>query len=333
MNRPRKHDKHLPRNVYFRHGMHYYVKGGKWTPIGRTVREAMAKYANIYEGSPGSMAALIAKAMPFITAGKKPNTANQYRIAGKKLAAVLEEFRPEDVTHATIEKMMEKMGDTPNMANRCLSVLRRVFSYAAKHDFVTMNPVIGVGRHKEQKRVRLLTLEELAAIYTASGPRLRIIIDLLLRTGQRVGDVLKIRRADLLDDGIRFEQQKTGAKLIVPWNPELREVVKRAKAMHSNIRALTLLHNRRGKTPDYRTVREQWDKACLAAKVTDAHLHDLRAMSATWAKRQGLNATMLLGHTSPMQTVRYLRDRDAAVAEGPSFGQSKDLLDGVKENG
>jgi integrase len=145
--------------------------------------------------------------------------------------------------------------------------------------------------------------------------------------------VLKIRRADLLDDGIRFEQQKTGAKLIVPWNPELREVVKRAKAMHSNIRALTLLHNRRGKTPDYRTVREQWDKACLAAKVTDAHLHDLRAMSATWAKRQGLNATMLLGHTSPMQTVRYLRDRDAAVAEGPSFGQSKDLLDGVKENG
>jgi integrase len=330
MNRPRKHNKHLPRNVQFRHGMHYYVKGGKWLPIGKTFREAMAKYANIYDGAPGSMAALITKAMPFITAGKKPNTANQYRIAGKKLAKGLAEFRPEDVTHATIEKMMEEMAGTPNMANRCLSVLRRVFSYAAKHDFVTMNPVIGVGRHKEKKRVRLLTIEELTAIYTASGPRLRVIIDLLLRTGQRIGDVLKIRRADLLDEGIRFEQQKTGAKLIVPWNSELREVVKRAKALSPNIKALTLLHNKRGKTPDYSTVKLQWSNACAAAKVSDANLHDLRAMSATWAKRQGLNATILLGHTSPMQTVRYLRDRDAAIAEGPSFGQSKDLLDTAK---
>jgi hypothetical protein len=31
-------------------------------------------------------------------------------------------------------------------------------------------------------------------------------------------------------------------------------------------------------------------------------------------------ATALLGHTSPAQTARYLRDRQEVVAEGPSFG-------------
>jgi integrase len=77
-------------------------------------------------------------------------------------------------------------------------------------------------------------------------------------------------------------------------------------------------------------VRDQWDKARIAAKVEDATLHDLRAMAATWAKRQGQNATTLLGHTNVVQTERYLRDREAKVAESPSFGLSKDLLDKVR---
>jgi integrase len=221
------------------------------------------------------------------------------------------------------------MAATPNMANRCLSLLRNVFDYAL-NIYVTSNPCIGAKRYNEAKRTRLITLAELAAIYQASGPRLRAIIGLLLLTGQRVGDVLAIRRADLLDEGIAFRQQKTGAKVIVAWNADLRAAVDEAKAIGGKVSALTLFCNRRGKTPDYRTVRKQWDDACEAAKVEDAHLHDVRAMSATWAKREGKNPTALLGHTSVTQTDRYLRDKESTVAEGPSFGQSKGLLDKVR---
>jgi integrase len=326
MNRPRIHDKHLPRNVYLRHGAYYFVKGGKWTRIGKTLKEALNRYAGLYEAQEGTVPALIAKALPTILVGVKPSTAKQYEIAARKLAKAFAEYLPEEVTQADVKKMMQEMSATPNMANRCLSLLRNVFDYALGI-YVTTNPCIGAKRHKELKRDRLVTYEELSAIYQQAGPRLRVIIDLLLRTGQRVGDVLAIKRADLLPEGIQFRQQKTGSKVIVAWNSELREVVARAKGLHENIKALTLLHNRRGKTPDYRTVRQQWDLACERAKVTDAHLHDLRAMAATWAKRQGQNATLLLGHTNVVQTDRYLRDRDSTLAEGPSFGQSKRLLD------
>jgi len=327
MNRPRKKDTHLPQCVYHRNGAYFYVKRGKWTRLGATLKEATAKWASLYEGEPGSMAALIAKALPVICKGKKPNTASQYRHAAKKLSKIFAEFRVEDVQQKHVAGMKLQLESTPNMANRCLSVLRLVFDFAVENQLIASNPAIGVRRHEEQKRKRLLEWGELEAIYAASGDRLRAIIDLALRTGQRIGDVLKIRRADLTPEGIRFEQQKTGTKITVAWTPELREVVERAKKLNQNIRAFTLLHNRRGKPPDYRTVREQWVKACRRAKVSDAHLHDLRAMSATWAKRQGLNATPLLGHASASQTVRYLRDRDSTVVEGPSFGQSKDLLD------
>ena len=333
MNRPRVHNKHLPRNVYLRHGAYWYVKRGKWTRLGATLKEALNRYAGIYEGAPGSMPELIAKAMPVLIREVKPNTVAQYRIAGRKLAKMFAAFQAQDVIQADVMDMMDKLADTPNMANRCLSVLKLVFKYAVKRQIILTNPAQDVDRHAEKKRKRLLTEGELSAIYAAAGPRLQVIIHLAVLTGQRIGDVLKIHRNQLQDEGIRFEQEKTGAKLIVQWTDELREVVARAKKLNQNITALTLLHNRRGKPPDYRTVRDQWDKACKAAKVSDAHLHDLRAVAATWTKRQGGQATPLLGHTSAAQTERYLRDRDAVLVQGPSFGRSKDLLDTAEKNG
>jgi integrase len=53
--------------------------------------------------------------------------------------------------------------------------------------------------------------------------------------------------------------------------------------------------------------------------VEDVTLHDLRALAATEAKKQGKNATELLGHTSEQQTRRYLRGKEEPVVEGPSF--------------
>jgi integrase len=306
MNRPRVHNKHLPRNVYQRHGAFYYVKRGKWIRLGATLKEALNRYAGLYEAKAGTMPALISEALPGILEGVKPNTKKQYEIAARKLAKALGEFSPDEVTHGTVNKLMMQMSATPNMANRCLSLLRSVFKYAVKVEYVTTNPCIGIDRHREKKRDRLITFEELSAIYQASGPRLRVIIDLLLRTGQRIGDVLAIRRADLLSEGIAFRQQKTGAKVIVAWNEELREAVARAKALSPNISALTLLHNRRGKTPDYKTVRDQWDKARIAAKVEDATLHDLRAKAAS-DKDSIESAQALLGHASSETTKRVYK--------------------------
>jgi integrase len=327
MNRPRTKDKDLPQCVYLRRNAYYYVKRGKWLPLGRDFNAAMAKWATLHNAKEGGMAALIERAMPAICENVKPNTKAQYEVAARKLSKMLAEYRPEDVKSKTVAGVMELLIKKPNMANRCLSLLRQVFKYAVKFQLVESNPTIGIDRHAEAKRKRLLTEAELASIYQAAGPRLRVIIDLCIRTGQRISDVLKIRRTDLTDHGIEFTQQKTGAKVLVLWTDELREVVRRAKTLNQNIRAFTLLHNRRGKAPDYRSVKEQWDRACRLAKVSDAHLHDLRALAATHAKRQGMDATALLGHSSQAQTARYLRDRDHVVVESPSFGHPKGLLD------
>lgn len=332
MNRPRKKDRHLPDCIYQKHGAFYYVKNRVWKRLPAegpsTLKTALEAYAALVEAPKGGMAHLVDEVLIHLRPHLKPSTVKQYEGAAKKLKAAFAEFAPHQVLPRHVAAFKLGCAKTPNMTNRCLSLLRQVFAYALEQQRVDSNPAIGVKRHKEAKRTRLIAIQEYVDIYAQAGARLQVIMDLLIRTGERINDVLKIRRADLLPEGIRFVQMKTGAKRVVPWTDELHEVVDRAKILHGNIRALTLLHNRRGKAPDYSTVKRQWDQACKTAGVEDATLHDLRAVAATWAKKQGINPTTLLGHSSPAQTERYLRDREEVTAEGPSFRR---LIDSLKK--
>jgi integrase len=112
-------------------------------------------------------------------------------------------------------------------------------------------------------------------------------------------------------------------RLVVEWTPELRAAVEAAKALHTNVKALTLFHTRRGGPPAYKTVRDQWDLACERAGVADAHLHDLRALSITDADDQGLNSQALAGHSDPRMTKRYIRAHKVPIVKGPRLLSKK----------
>ena len=319
MTRKRKKDRHLPQCVYQHHGSFVYVKNGRWIRLGKTLTEALAEYARIQEKPTGGMVRLIDDALDQMKPGLKPSTAKQYEQAAKKLREILADFSPEQVKPKHIASIKIALRDTPNMANRCLSVLRSIFALAVEWQIVESNPCIGIKRHAESKRDRFLTDAEVEAIKKHASKRMQCVIDLLYLTGQRVTDVLGIRLADLTPEGIAFKQRKTGAKLLVAWTPDLRDAVERAKGLGENIRHLSLFYTRMGGIPAYRTVRDEWDAACRKAGIEDAHMHDLRAKSLTHARRQGLDATALAGHASRAMTERYIRQRETPVVVGPTF--------------
>jgi len=325
MNRPRKKDRHLPKGMYHRHNAYYLVRKGRWQPLGKDLRVALEKYAATLDGPKGGMVDLIDTAMVQILRDVQPNTVKCYQQAARRLKKALQEFAPDQVRGRHVAQIKQGLARTPNLANHCLTVLRLVFAYAVENQIVDNNPVAGIKPHRVKKRSRLISLGEYQAIYAKAGPRLQVIMDLCIRTGQRISDVLAIRRADLLPEGIRFQQKKTNAKGIVPWTPELRAVVDRAKGLGGNLTALTLLYNRRGRSLSYGANFDQWKKARRAAGIPDARIHDLRAVAATWAKKQGKNPTALLMHANAQQTERYLRDKEELVVDGPSFGHLLDV--------
>ena len=53
---------------------------------------------------------------------------------------------------------------------------------------------------------------------------------MLLYTGQRAGDIVKMRRSDVADGFIRVIQEKTGTELSIPLHPALIAAIKAAPA-------------------------------------------------------------------------------------------------------
>lgn len=329
--RPRKHNRNLPPCVYLRHGAYYFVKAGKWTRLGTELPSALTEYARLHQQPKGGMSALIEEALPHILKGKADATVKQYKVAARKLQEILAEFAPTQVTPRDVAQIRRSMSDTYAVANRTITVLRLVFDYALEEQLVEANPCVGIKRLAQHARTRRILPIEYQAIRAKAKPLLQVIMDLCYLTGQRIGDVLTIKRADLKDEGIYIEQQKTGARLMVAWTPELRAVVDQAKALHGGVAGMTyLLKGVNKQAPTYHMIWKQWTKACEAAGVEDANLHDLRAMSGTEAEAQGHDPQALLGHTDRKMTRRYLRDRTVPVVEGPSFGQMPRVLDGTK---
>lgn len=331
--RRRKQDRHLPPCLHFQHGAYYFVKGNKWEPIAgpgappvRDLATALTEYARRVEAPAGGMAGLIDRALRILRPKLAPNTFRQYQLAGKILKRKLAEFAPEQVMPRHLAKVKLDLANTPNMANRVLTVARLVFNVALEEQLINANPAVGIKRHPEQKRRKLLSAEEFAAIYAKASPRLQCLMDLWRGSGQRVMDVARLGERHLLDEGLYFEQQKTGARLIVRWTPELRAAVERARALNP-VRALVLFPARRGQTRGkpvgYKTLYVAWRRTCAAAGVEDCDLRDLRALAATEAKRQGKNPTALLGHTTPAMTARYLRDKEVPAVDGPIFLDSQ----------
>ena len=322
--RHRRKDLHLPRCVYRKHGAYWFVRNNKWTRLGRDLGTALAEYARLHAQRTGGMVALIEEAMPYVlrdVRGKpvSKGTEQSYRKAAKKLQGILEEFAPHEVTHAHVVELHRGLHDTPVAANQALSVLRKVFEYAVIKRYVDFNPTIGVKQFPTDSRDRLISPDEFRAIYDKAGPRLRVMMEIAYLTGQRIMDVATIARADIRAEGIYFRQAKTDAQLLVAWSPELRAAVDRANALTGNVRGMSLFRTRFGTTPSYGTVRDEWKAACEKAGIADTTLRDIRAMSATEAKRQGLDPTALLGHTSERMTRRYLRGREVPVVTGPTF--------------
>lgn len=325
MTRPRKKDKHLPRCVYERHGAFYYVKAGKWTRLGADLPSALAEYGRRFDTRTGGMPELIERVMAQILPKLAPNSQAQYRLIAAKLKTMLSDFTPDQVKPKHIADVKVKLSATPNMANRVLSVLRIIFQHAVEWQIVDSNPCIGIKRHEEAKRKRYITDAEYAAIHACANPRMRVIMDLLYLTGQRISDVLAIKRSDITEEGIAFKQKKTGALLMVRWTPDIAQVIQAANELGGNVHSLNLFRSRYGTVPSYGATHDQWREAVVAAGVEDATIHDLRAKSLTDARRQGKDATMLAGHTSKTMTERYIRLRETPRVDGPSFGQSKKM--------
>lgn len=148
---------------------------------------------------------------------------------------------------------------------------------------------------------------------------------LALVTGQRLGDISRMKFSDIWDDHLHVIQEKTGSKIAIPlslrlnaikWS--LRDVVARCRDYAVSPYLVhffrTTSQAERGAQVKANTLTMNFSKARDLAGInwgegSPATFHEQRSLSERLYKEQGLNTQKLLGHKTQQQTDHYHDDR------------------------
>jgi integrase len=155
---------------------------------------------------------------------------------------LLERFREAhgDKRIASIEKkhvqaLIDAKAATPSAARNLLAVIRLLMKFAIEAGIRADDPTLGVKRVKiKTDGFRTWDENDIAAFEATHpiGTRARLALALLLGTGQRRGDIVKMGCQHVRGDKIAVRQSKTKTPLMIPIGIELRRAIDATPAEH-----------------------------------------------------------------------------------------------------
>jgi integrase len=142
----------------------------------------------------------------------------------------------------------------------------------------------------------------------AIGSRARLALALLLYTGQRRGDVIRMGPQHIRGDALYVKQEKTGTELAIPLHPELAAVIAATPSGH-----LTFLTTTVGGPFAATTFTHWFRRECDRVGLPHCSAHGLRKAAARRLAEAGCTAHeigAITGHTSLAELVRYTKAAD-----------------------
>jgi integrase len=305
---------------YVRRRGHPLVRlpGLPWSPSFMAAYEAAMSGPRTAVGAgrvkPGSVAAVVAEyfdSQSFFTS-KSPGTQRMRR-------GILERFRARygDRPFALLPaEWIELLLDEkpPHAARSWLATLRSLCQFAVKRRYVRTDPTANI----KQRAIKgdgfhTVTEEEIAQFeaHYPIGSKARLALALLLYTGQRRSDVVRMGRQHIRDGVLTVKQQKTGITLAIPVHPHLQTVLDATPSEH-----LTFLVTATGKPYGGNAFTEQFRNWCDAAGLPQrCKPHGLRKAACRRLAEAGCSANEIMaisGHATMKELVRYTKAADQA---------------------
>ena len=182
-----------------------------------------------------------------------------------------------------------------------------------------MNPAHGLRKvHIQRKPHKPWPAEVITAFLNVASEPLRLALHLLLYTGQRVGDVVVMKWADLSEHGVKVVQEKTGERLEIAVHGRLAAILSKTPR-HNDF----ILNNTLGRPYKNADALSGVIKRVLIDDLEGAgHLttHGLRKNAGIALAEAGCTVPEIqavLGHRTPQMALHYARDankRDLAAS-------------------
>ncbi len=147
-------------------------------------------------------------------AQKAANTRKLYDIQLLKIVDLLGAFPANDVTPVDVMDMLDSQQWNAGTHNMVLATLGVIYRWGRRRRQLTTDPVRDVARLKGGSH-EPWPEDVLSAALRADDATVRLAVHLLYFTGQRIGDVCKMRWGDIRGGYIHVRQTKTG-KLVEP---------------------------------------------------------------------------------------------------------------------
>jgi integrase len=207
--------------------------------------------------------------------------------------------------------MRDRRSDQPEAANGLLTMLRVLLKHAVDTGLRQDNPARDVPRIRSKSDGFHSWTEEEIEQFEATHPigsRARLAFALLLFTGQRRSDVVKMGRQHIRDGWLHVKQAKTGAKLWIFVLPQLQQII---DASPVNPWTFVVTESRK---PFHPNSFSNWFRLeCDKAGLPHCSSHGLRKATARRLAEAGCTPheiAAITGHASLKEVVRYTKAAD-----------------------
>src|SRR3972149_6056447 len=236
----------------------------------------------------------------------------------EQLVNFLKELSKSYVHEATKEDLesflakMTKNGYTPKSISRKLNSTRTFYRFLKVNEYVTDDPSLLVAHPRYQLAApRILTPTEYRALRDAArnDPRMFAVIELLLQTGIRIGELANLRLSDVGKDTLHIAPFEKHEERTVPLNKRAQEALQRYMEVRPKVTDDHLFVTKSGKPFLIRNIRTAVERYFRLAEIKNAKVNDLRHAFVAHHLKQGLSLVLLskiLGHKRLSTTERYL---------------------------
>jgi integrase len=276
-------------------------------------RKAKPREIGIGRTLSGSIDALIVSYYKLVFPTLRPSTQTMRR-------NILERFRADHghkpvarLEHQHVASMIAAKANTPHAGNNLRKVLRHLLAHAVDLKMIDVNPVLGVRKFKTSgDGLHTWSEEEVAQFVTRHplGSKPYLALMLMLGTGQRRSDVVRLGWQHVRGGKIAVRQEKTDEPLLLPIGPVLAEALELLPRT-----TLTFLVTARG-APFTKAGFGNWMRdRCDEAGLQQCSSHGLRKLVATRLANAGCSEREIMaitGHRSVSEVSRYTKARNQA---------------------
>lgn len=236
----------------------------------------------------------------------------------EQLASFLEEMEKHnvhDVSKDDIQAFLAKMqgqGYTPKSLSRKLNSTRTFYRFLKINEYITDDPSLLVSHPRyELAPPRILKPTEYRALRDAArnDTRMFAIIELLLQTGIRIGELAALRLGDMKDSAIHIKPIEKHEERDVPLNRPGKEALERYLKIRPQVEDDHVFITKSGKPFLVRNIRTAIERYFRLAEIENAKVNDLRHTFVAHHLKNGVSLVLLsklLGHKRISTTERYL---------------------------